>query len=222
MAIRSAERFEQQATRNILHHKSPELKDVIKKLRLYHGIKPVQTLLREQLLIDLHDSVRDWQRKHPKEFAARHGQELLNETEQEVASNAPEDIALHDGDVLFRWVPKGIDQRGPLQAVISGGQGLQDDAHRGKGLPGFSTEVSALVVQHVGVFWENNVIEIGGGGLEHNSVRTREHYDLVVRSRSHGHSIGLAAAMARVDWKRRRGTPIDFIPGKQKPHDLVT
>ena len=196
MPIRSAEQFEEEATRNALHHKSVELKDVIKRLRLYHGDRAVKATLREHLLMDLRHSVLTWQKKHPKEFAARHGHGLLDDILEEVTSSGPEHLPLVNGDVLFRWVPRGVDQRGGLQAVISGAQAVQEDTHRKRLGEGVNLDVSSAVVQHVGVYSDHGVIEIGGGGLGRNPVTTRTHYDLVVRSQTHGERIAQAARSA--------------------------
>lgn len=196
MAIRSAEQFEREASRGIMHVKSSYLKDVIKKLRLYHAVGAVSHTLRAHPLIELRDSVTAWGKNRHSEFAARHGPELAHEVMVALASSDQEHLKLVNGDILFRWVPRGIDQQGKLQAVIATAQGIQDDKHRGVGLEGTNVQVSAMVVQHVGIYADGKVIEIGKSGLLRNPVINRTNYDLVVRSRVHGTRIADAARSA--------------------------
>lgn len=197
MAVPSAEQFEREAYRGIGHVKSSELKDVIKKLRLYHADRTVSHTLHAHLLIDLRDSVTAWGQKDPKEFAARHGPELAHEVMVALASSDQEHLKLVNGDILFRWVPRGIDQRGKIQIVSAKAQGIQDDKHRRAGLEGINVEVSSMVVLHVGIYADDSAIEIGPGGLLRIPMINRPHYDLVVRSRVHGTRIANAARSAR-------------------------
>ncbi len=210
MPIRSAEQFEKEATRNIFHYKSSELKSVIESLRLYHGQRAATSVVREHLLTDLRESVLTWQTKHPKEFAARNGRALLDEVLREVTATGPETLPLADGDILFRWAPRGIDQRGGLQALITGAQAAQEDLSRERLGEGVTLEVSSAVVQHVGIYANNAVIEIGGGGLRPNPVTGRIHFDLVVRSRAHGQKIARVAKSARATGGSYQWSPLKY------------
>ncbi|WP_028866024.1 hypothetical protein [Psychromonas aquimarina] len=194
--IRSTKQFEKDAYRGIGHVKSKELKDVIKKLGLHHSRSAVCSALSNHLLIDLRDSVINWSIKHPKEFASRHGAELAHEVMAELASSSAEHLKLLDGDILFRWVPRGIEQRGALQSTISGAQAVQDFRHRQLLNKKVNIQVSAMVLQHVGIYSSGLVIEIGAMGLMRNPVHEREHYDLVLRSREYGRHIALTAKSA--------------------------
>ncbi len=198
--IRSSEQFELDSHRGFGHTKSPELRDVIRKLSLYHANTYLSITLREHLLIDLRDSLIRWSTKDPREFAARHGPELAHEVMVELASSHAEHLKLVDGDILFRWVPKGFGQvkiqDKVEQNVITMGQAVQETVH-GRFLgQGFNLQVSALVVKHVGIYVGGVVVEIGGGGLDRKPVAQREHYDLVVRSRAYGPRIAMVARSA--------------------------
>lgn len=203
MPIRTAEAFEAQATRGLLHHKSAELKDVIKKLRVYHGDKKVDATLRGHRLLELRDSVDAWKKTNPIEFSKRHGPELQKEVDEEVRSStqtkAAEFEPLVDGDILFRWVPRNIGQRDFLQRLIGVAQYLQDERHRHANLDEINIghSASVLLIEHVGIFAYGSVFEIGKGGLTVERVASRKHYDLVVRSRTHGGSIARVASSAR-------------------------
>ena len=106
---------------------------------------------------------------------------------------------LVNGDILFRWVPKGIEQRGPLQHKISVAQSQQMSTQYLSHRDDSAVQQSALVVQHVGIFTDRGVREIGNGGLKYNTVQTRNHYDLVVRSKFFGAQIARFAQMAIPD-----------------------
>lgn len=209
MAIRSAEQFKKEAHRGIVHYRSSELRDVSKKLELYHNDRAVSHTLRAHLLIDLRDAVIAWRQKHPKEFAARHGPELEQEVRGALRASDEDHLNLVNGDILFRWVPKGINQRGILQTMITTAQNIQHDRHHQTGLEGTSVQVSTWVVQHVGIYADNTVIEIGAGGLLRNPVINRPHYDLVARSRIHGTRIAHAAKSAAYHRRKiRQAYPI--------------
>jgi hypothetical protein len=201
MPIRTAETFEVQATRDIMHHKSAELKDVIKKLRFYHGDEKVDAALRGHRLLELSDSVKEWKKTNPIEFSKRHGPELQKEVDEEVRSStqtkAAEFEPLVDGDILFRWVPRNIGQRDFLQGLIGAAQYLQDQRHRHANLDEINIGHSVLLIEHVGIFHNDSVSEIGRVGLTKEPVASRNHYDLVVRSRTHGGSIARVASSAR-------------------------
>jgi len=197
MTIRSTEQFEREAIRGIMHKKSSELKNVINKLRLYHADRAVSLFLRAHLLIDLRDSVTVWGENNPREFRARHGPELEHEIRVALVSSDAEHLKLVNGDILFRWVPFGIDQRRTVQAIIAFAQSLQADRHLKVGLEGTAVDHSNICVQHVGIYADDKVIEIGPGGLLRSSVINRPHYDLVVRSRKHGQRIANSARLAQ-------------------------
>jgi len=201
MPIRTAEAFEVQATRGPMHHKSAELQDVIKKLRVYHGDKRVDAVLRGHRLIELSASVDAWKKKNPIEFSKRHGPELEKEVEEEERASTQKKGAeferLVDGDVLFRWVPKNIGQRDALQGLIGVAQYLQDQRHRQANLDEINIGVSVLVIEHVGIFAYGSVFEIGKWGLNAERLESRNNFDLVVRSTTHGGSIARVASSAR-------------------------
>lgn len=194
--IRSAERFEREGRRGIRHKQSSEYKDVVRKLRLYHRDTAVTSALQNHLLVDLRDALTKWSAKNMEDFTARHGAELANEIMVELSTGTAEHLEMVPGDILFRWVPRGIEQRKILQAIIGGGQAVQDASHRSASGDGFNLEVSSLVVQHVGIYAGGVVVEIGGSGLGRNPVGEREHFDLVVRSRVHGRRIARVARSA--------------------------
>ncbi|MET0009688.1 MAG: hypothetical protein ABW124_00080 [Candidatus Thiodiazotropha sp. 6PLUC9] len=195
--IRRAEQFEREAQRGIGHVKSPELKDVIKKLRLYHNNAAVNGYLHNHILTDLKDSITKWSQKQPKEFAARLGPNLAHEVMVELTSSSAEHLNLVNGDILFRWVPRGIDQRKPLQGIIAAGQDRQDQTQYKAYGDSINLGVSVLVIQHVGIYSDGEVIEIGETGLKKNPVSERVNFDLVVRSRLFGHMINAVAKSAR-------------------------
>lgn len=93
-------------------------------------------------------------------------------------------------------MPKNIDQRNILQSVISQAQRGQDDRHGFFLNAHFNLQDSAFLVQHVGIYAGNTVIEIGAWGLERKPVTGREHYDLVVRSKDHAPAIAYVARSA--------------------------
>ncbi|MES9833646.1 MAG: hypothetical protein ABW139_15525 [Candidatus Thiodiazotropha sp. DIVDIV] len=195
--IRRAEQFEREAQRGIGHVKSSELKDVIKKLRLYHNNAAVSGYLHSHILTDLKDAITKWSQKQPKEFAARQGPNLAHEVMVELTSSSAEHLDLVNGDILFRWVPRGIGQRNSLQSVIAAGQDRQDQTQYKAYGDSINLGVSVLVIQHVGIYSDGEVIEIGGTGLEKNPVSERPHFDLVVRSRLYGQMIDSVAKSAR-------------------------
>jgi len=223
MPIRSVARFRVDADKDILHHKSEELKDVIEKLGQYH-----ENSTRDRL-IHLRDSMVRWQEKNPWEFASRGGNALMTEVLHAVRGligpakpSVRNSLPLIDGDILFRWFPRGLKEkfkdapaeRGILQGIISEGQMIQDSVHqytpleidveglsvylhRQDPLEGINVEHSVINLQHVGIYVNETVIEIGPTGLERHTVAGREHYDLVVRTRSHGGEIAKTVLLAR-------------------------
>lgn len=183
--IRRAEEFKRDSRKGFGHYSSGALDTVIDILRLYHN-NTGNHAVRDHILMELRDAVNGWAKKHPKEFAARHGPDLQREVAAELEQRCPELLKLEDGDILFRWVPRGIGQRGPGQGIISGAQLTQDATYRSVFAEGLNLDDSAFLVQHVGIHVRGEVIEIGRWGLERNPVSGREHYDLVVRSRQYG------------------------------------
>jgi hypothetical protein len=124
---------------------------------------------------------------------------------------------LIDGDILFRWVPKGIDQRKPLQGLITGAQvqqmatqyqkSRQMTAQGKDGLDDTAVKLSALVIQHVGIYVGGSVREIGAGwfgkgGLKTVPIEGRSNIDLVVRSRTYGKRIAHFARIAQADLRQ--------------------
>jgi hypothetical protein len=216
MPIRSAEQFERDATRNILHYQSAELKDVIARLRLYHSPEGAPAAVRAHLLTDLRDSVRRWQVLRKDEFAQRHGRELLEEVLRESAGVVRKFLPLVDGDILFRWAPRNLDQRGALQALISGGQVEQDETHRRDLGREVNLQVSSAVVQHVAIYANDMRIEIGAWGLAHNPVGEATSYDLVVRSSLHGMRIAELAKSARVHREVASSMASFLVPQKYR------
>jgi len=180
MAIRSAEQFKKDAHRGVLHHKSESLKTVTDGLEAYHQ----PTGDKQLKLIALHNAITDWRWWDPHEFRDRHGNDLQKEVERELGSKIPTK-GLEDGDILFRYVTRAgganilnplVGERGPIQGLITMGQGLQElQAGVGKG-------ASFDLIQHVGIYENGFVIEIGGTGLEHNIVKLRGCTDVVVRT----------------------------------------
>ncbi|WP_019615551.1 hypothetical protein [Psychromonas ossibalaenae] len=219
--IRSTEQFKKDAYRGTGHVKSKELKDVFKKLQLHHSRSAVCSALSNHLLIDLRDSVINWSIKHPKEFASRHGPELAHEVMAELTLSSAEHLQLRDGDILFRWVPRGIDQRGALQTTISAAQDLQDFRHRQLPNQEINIGCSTMVLQHVGIYSNGSVIEIGSMGLVKTPVHKREHYDLVLRSRHYGPRIAETAEKAKSARFGLRDHKIDFLV-KYPVWDLAT
>ena len=114
----------------------------------------------------------------------------------------PTGETLVNGDILFRWVPRGIGQRGLVQSLISLAQAKQMDTQHLRHRDESAVQVSAMVVQHVGIFTDRGVREVGNGGLMYNTIKTRKHYDLVVRSRSFGAQIARFANMAIPDLRQ--------------------
>jgi hypothetical protein len=189
--IRTVERFERDAERGIMHHKSPALRKVIANLGRYQ-YGPQVGLLSYHALIELRDSVVAWA-KEEKEFAARTGPELANEVMVEIEEFRALYFKLVPGDILFRWVPRGLGQRGFQQTLISAAQLLQDLSSGGN----INLGLSAAIVEHVGVYAGSGlVLEVGFGGARPGPVRNREHYDLVVRSPRFGRDIAAVARQA--------------------------
>ncbi len=106
---------------------------------------------------------------------------------------------LVNGDVLFRWVPKGINQRGLIQGLITGAQTKQMTTQYLNRRDDSAVAASAMVVQHVGIYHDGYVREIGSKGLESNEIKKRNNYDLVVRSKNYGQRITKATKMAIAD-----------------------
>jgi hypothetical protein len=142
MAIRAVQQFEKDAY-HVIGYKSAALKNVIAALRLYHAA-PLNSPLRYDLLVDLRDSVLLWAERVKGEFLSRHGPELANEIMLELEATHVEREELEAGDILFRWVPEGVDwapenlgQRkahekifsGAQAKIISGAQYRQDEVH---------------------------------------------------------------------------------------------
>ena len=194
--IRLAAKFKKDCSRSIGHIKSHKLWLVIRKLEVYHA-NTGNDAVRDHLLMELRDAVTGWAADDAKDFAARRGPELAHEVMVELASRRLENLKLVDGDILFRWIPRGISQRGLLQAVISAFQGAQDDRQHMAYGEGTNLQDSAFLVEHVGIYAGGNAIEIGFWGLERKPVAGRDNYDLVVRSRSHGVRIADVAKSAR-------------------------
>jgi hypothetical protein len=153
MAIRIAEQFEYEAHRGFGHVKSSELRNVIKKLYRYQGA------LQRQSLIDLRDAVIDWGKKHPKEFAARHGPELAHEVMVELTSErATEPLRCSDlrpGDIMLKVIDR---------AFLSRGIG---------GLQRLSRAAKPYVI-HAGVMFDKTyIIEASGEGIRGNDLRVQ-------------------------------------------------
>ncbi len=127
------------------------------------------------------------------------------------------EASLKRGDILFRWVPPGINQRHLTQVLITVAQWDQAETQHVTQQGESSIEFSAALVQHVGIYTDNKVIEIGKKGLERNPVEARDNYDLVVRSRLYGDRIAALATIAVPD-KRQVLYPIwDLLNLSQKP-----
>ena len=160
--------------------KSPWLRTVIQKLRLYHE-NIENPAVRDHMLFELRDAVMNWAGYDPQ-FTLRNGPDLELEVKAELASRRPEPLKLIEGDILFRWVPEHFYQRGTEQRVISAFQHKQDDMHGFVYNWPIMMENSASRVVHVGIYADPDVIEMGLSGLRKRPVAEREHYDLVVRS----------------------------------------
>lgn len=106
---------------------------------------------------------------------------------------------LKPGDILFRWVPRGIGQRGAIQNLITAAQSKQMSTQYLRHRDDSAVQQSALVVQHVGIYTERGVREIGSGGLKYVAVQNRCNYDLVVRSRAFADEIARVAQLAMPD-----------------------
>lgn len=204
MAIRSAQTFNKGYKPLYLKGIIPKLslpsmgfKKVVETLEVYHRKRLVVSALKDHLLIDLRDAVNNWSQTDPKEFARCHGPELLAEVRQELSISSAEHLDLVGGDILFRWVPKGINQFGALQGTIANAQDQIRSELESRGQS--TNQIAHIVLQHVGIYTAKNkeVVEIGGKGLMYNDVVKREHYDLVVRSRQYGPKIEEKALAAQ-------------------------
>jgi hypothetical protein len=198
MAIRSAEQFERDSHRGVLHHKSQSLKKVIAALAEYH-----RAPVGQGKLSPLHRAITEWRSWNPHEFRDRHGNDLQLEVEREMSGAIAEKAAervkaehmvkgkLEDGDILFRFVSSKEVKF--LQWLISEKQGKQKS---------LGYEMSSDKIQHVGIYANGFVIEIGAGGLEHNVVVGRGKNDLVVRT-AYGEQIAAKAQSAQEDLGQR-------------------
>jgi len=157
----------------------------------------------------LRASVVDWKSKDPKEFEHCGGPGLSAAIDAlvrdaETAKSQAQEELLQDGDILFRYVPRGMNQRGPIQGLITAGQGLQQLTQALWREPGASVGTSWHLVQHVGIYLKgenafNGVIEIDGNGLSRNNVANRVHeYDLVVRCKDKGMAKKITQAAVKV------------------------
>ncbi len=93
----------------------------------------------------------------------------------------------HDGDLLFRWLPKGLPrdtkkhtaltwldrgQRSPIHKTIEKKQHI---------IFAEATDYFSNL-QHVGIWCTGAVVEVGGKGISRNAVSERSNYDVVLRS----------------------------------------
>ena len=201
MAIRTAEQFEKDSQRGPLHHKSNNLKEVLKALAAYH--QPGGN--KEAKLWKLQNAIINWLNFDQHEFGDRHGEDLLQEVWQELQTKAPKD-RLKDGDILFRYVSRGIGERGIVQGLITIGQLLQKMQNLGGALKGGAFDT----IQHVGIYADGKVIEIGPHGLEHNAVERRVQTDLVVRT-EHGDLIANTASQAVAQFMQKYWYPLQDL-----------
>ncbi len=152
--------------------------------------------------------VEAWLKTDPKEYENCKGSVLhdaIYELAGEPDTKRPEQ--LKDGDILFRFVPHNIGQRGGVQWLITMGQGVAALTQ------GTGTGWNWDMIQHVGIYVENGLFtgvrEIAGSGLAKYKVGARDHViDLVVRCDDEidGHDIGRVAACAKALKTRKWGT----------------
>jgi hypothetical protein len=97
-----------------------------------------------------------------------------------------------NGDLLFRWLPKGLpkdtqkDIAVPTPTARHPNPGQREPEHQLielKQRKSFQDEEDYLSnLQHVGIWHEDKVIEVGGMKICRNDPSTRSHYDVVLRS----------------------------------------
>ena len=167
------------------HFQSPELQNVIKALENYRGQPNDQTLNK------LRASAYGWKDRlfGGAEFKNCGGDDLLSWIEvlwkdDETAKAQKEE--LKDGDIIFRYLPRGLNQRNPMHGLITVGQFYQQFTQWLNYKKGSSIGWSFMEIVHAGIYSKreefDGVIEVDGGGLSRNQLDNRDHeIDLVVR-----------------------------------------
>lgn len=121
---------------------------------------------------------------------------------------------LEDGDLLFRYFHSKDPDRESFLIPLPWGYGIgpklyteirtvQKDQHAWNGLYGNRADACIF---HVGIYVEDNVIEIGGDGVQKNPVMGRDHYDIVVRFPGMGDKIAtVAKEVDSLKWQGNQG-----------------
>lgn len=212
-----AQKFKTQCNRPG-HYPSTRLKEVVWSLEQYLNGPSKGSLDL------LGASVAKWRNTDPKEYTNVGGRDLSDAVDRlRFASDTTGAQSLEDGDILFRYVPRGIDQRGAMQSVISDGQqklqtkqkewmSLYREAGKDENLlkAVFDTSKggqSADLIQHVGIYVQEElfegVVEIGMWGVYGNSMEDHgvNLLDLVVRPENKGvaERIGDIAYKAKIN-----------------------